>query len=122
VLNYTHNFSVLPPGSDNLSSCAVTVSVLYPSRKAKADVTFTFTTEVVANWPFSLRDVRASVDVRYGQVEYVLQLAGMIIDSLLTHRSATVLRAIEESLRTVDIYSHWHCLERTVDAVKSLYP
>lgn len=68
VMPYAHDFEVTPR-EDGQLSCTVVLPLLFHSRKARADISFTFDPQAVASWPQSLHFVRAAVKVRYGSVE-----------------------------------------------------
>lgn len=50
---------------------AARADVLFPTRVAKAQVSFVFDNETLARWPMSIRGLQYEVNVAYGAVEYV---------------------------------------------------
>lgn len=71
VMPYAHDFQVSPPQEDSFT---LTLPLLFHSRKARANVRFTFHADTFATWPRSLSTVETDVTVSYGDIECVFSL------------------------------------------------
>ncbi|KAG2117939.1 Spc7 kinetochore protein-domain-containing protein [Suillus discolor] len=56
-------------GEDDDSGFTATVTVMLPSKKAKALISFIFNTQTFSSWPISIRSMQCDVKVAYGPVQ-----------------------------------------------------
>ena len=57
------------PGNKSTPSFKVTVTVLLPSEKAKAFVTFVLDSKTYMSWPMTIDSLQCEVEIAYGNVE-----------------------------------------------------
>ncbi|KAG2756515.1 hypothetical protein P692DRAFT_20852947 [Suillus brevipes Sb2] len=56
-------------GGDDDSGFTATVTVMFPSKKAKAFISFIFDTRTLSSWPISIQSMQCDVKVAYGPVQ-----------------------------------------------------
>ncbi|KAG1757257.1 Spc7 kinetochore protein-domain-containing protein [Suillus lakei] len=56
-------------GEDDESGFTATVTVMLPSKKAKASISFMFDTRTFSSWPISIQSMQCDVKVAYGPIQ-----------------------------------------------------
>jgi len=110
-------------GVDDESGFTATVTIMFPSKKAKALIFFIFDTRTFSSWPMSIQSMQCDVKVAYGPIQYVISFSSKVVRiEYGFFRQDTLREAILVRLREATLAENYGCLLDACTVASDCYP